>query len=214
MNFLAQHPLFKTLPPSALRRLSHAVRETSYAKGHSIYNELDGPHALWIVREGRVRLLRYSSSGRAFALGIVTKGGVFCFPSLMNGCPYPCRAVADTTTHLLKVPASMVHDLLRRYAAFACEALKRVCTECCQAHALCSASQERVEQRVLTLLVHLAESFGSTIPLSRQQVGELAGVARETANRILLKLEQAGVIRLAFGRLTIRDLAHLRSHVA
>ena len=209
--WLTKHALFGGLPTQELRHLKGAVSEEHYAKGTTIYTEVESPHALWVLKKGRVRLVRYSSSGRAFALSVLTTGGVFCIPSLMNHCPYPCRAIADTDSDLLRVPAARVHEILGRYPAFACEALRLVCQDCCRAHALCSASQERVEQRVLTLLVHLLDSFGPSIPLSRQQVAELAGVARETANRILLKLEETGAIRLAFKQLTVQDPARLHA---
>jgi len=210
-RWCATQPLFRVLPAGALKGLGHELRERRYAKGETIYSELERPRSLWIVREGRVRLLRYSSSGRAFALRVVTGGDLFCIPSIMNPCPYPCRAVADTETTLVVLAAIVFHQLIERFPALACEALKLVCQHCCQAHAMCSATQERVEQRILACLVQLQESFGTTFPFSRQELAELVGTSRETANRVLLKLEQTGTIALAFRRLTIHDPARLRS---
>lgn len=212
-RWLATHTIFRTLPLREQRRLGHALHERRYAKGETIYTESALPRTLWIVTEGRARLLRHSSSGRVFALLVVTPGDVFCLPSIMNACPYPCRAVADTATTLLTVPAEAFCRLLERFPALACEALKLVCRQCCQAHALCSATQERVEQRILARLVQLQESFGTTFPFSRQALAELAGTSRETAIRVLKKFERQGAIRLSFGRLTIHDPARLRTWI-
>lgn len=202
---------FRALPPRALDALAHDLNQQRCARGETIYSELEQPRNLWVVKEGRVRLVRYSSSGRAFALRVVTPGNLFCIPSIMNACPYPCRAIADTDTVLFTLPAMSFRTLLGRYPALACEALKLVCQQCCQAHALCSATQERVEQRVLACLVQQQESFGTTFPFSRQELAELVGTSRETADRVLLKLERTGAIALAFRRLTIRDPERLRS---
>lgn len=203
--------MLRVLPAGALKDLGQELWERRYAKGETIYSELERPRSLWMVREGRVRLLRYSSSGRAFALRVVTGGDCFCIPAIMNPCPYPCRAVADTQATLVTLAATAFRRLLERFPGLACEALKLVCQHCCQAHAMCSATQERVEQRILACLVQLQESFGATFPFSRQELAELVGTSRETANRVLLKLEQTGTIALAFRRLTIHDPARLRS---
>ncbi|MBI3996235.1 MAG: Crp/Fnr family transcriptional regulator [Candidatus Omnitrophica bacterium] len=211
LAWLGTQTLLRVLPAAALKRLGSAISQVRYAKGETIYNELEHPRQLWILKEGRVRLLRHSSAGRVFAFPIATRGSVFCIAGLMNQCPYPCRAVADTDTVLFKITASAFHQLLKCYPAFGCEALKVVCQECCRAHALCSSSQERVEQRLLGALAQLFDEFGPMIPLGRQQVAELVGVSRETANRILLKLQAQGVVKLAFQRLVIRNPAKLRS---
>lgn len=209
--WVAKHTVLRVLPARALRGMEHDLRERHYARGEVVYSELESPRIVWIVKEGRVRLMRYSSSGRAFALRVVTEGHLFCIPSIMNACPYPCRAIADTDTTLLALPTEVFCRLIERYPALACEALRLVCQQCCQAHALCSATQERVEQRVLACLAQLQESFGTTFPFSRQELAELVGTSRETANRILKKFEHEGAIRLAFRQLTIRDPARLRS---
>ena len=210
-TWLAKHTLLRVLPGRLLRDLRQELREQRYARGQTIYSELEHPHHFWVVKEGCVRLVRYSSSGRAFALRVVTSGGCFCIPSIMSACLYPCRAIADTHTTVLILPAQMFRALLERYPALACEALKLVCQQCCQAHAVLSATQERVEQRVLSCLVQLQESFGTTLPFSREELADLVGTSRETANRILKKFEHTGAIRLAFRQLTVRDPARLRS---
>jgi len=71
-------------------------------------------------------------------------------------------------------------------------------------------TQERTQQRMLACLAQLQESFGTTVPFTREELAELAGTSRETANRILKTFEHTGAIRLAFRQLTIRDLGRLR----
>ena len=208
--WLRRHAVFRTLPPHAGKELESVISRVGYRKGQTIYTETTAPSQLWILKEGRARLCRYSSGGRTFAFHVVSPGDVFCVPGIMTQCPYPCRAVADTDVVLLKIPAKTFQQFLARHPAFSYEVLKLVSGECCRAHALCSATQERVEQRLLAVLVRLMETIGQTIPLSRQQLAELAGVSRETANRILLKLQQRGDITLAFRRLTIQEPQRLR----
>jgi CRP-like cAMP-binding protein len=52
------------------------------------------------------------------------------------------------------------------------------------------------ETRVLRRLVELADLYGECIPLPQEQLGELAGTSRATANRVLRELERRGVVEL------------------
>lgn len=49
------------------------------------------------------------------------------------------------------------------------------------------------------------------LQISQEEIGFLAGVSRQRVNRALRKLEDAGLLRIDYGRLTILDLAGLRS---
>lgn len=210
-QWLAKHAVFGTLPASLRDRLEHGIERRPYAKGDVIYHELNNPGHLWVVKRGHVRLVRYSSSGRAFAFKVMGEGEIFCVAAVVNQCAYPCRAVADVEGELLKVPAPLFYELLERVPAFSRGVLKLVCQEQCHAHAQCLASQERVEQRLLASLLQLQGEFGAVIPLSRQQMAELAGVSRETANRMLLKFQKRGAVALGFRRLTVKDAGKLRA---
>ena len=71
-----------------------------------------------------------------------------------------------------------------------------------------------VERRVWLRLLDLVELFGGdapvTIPLTQDDIAQLAGTTRPTANRILRAAEEQGVLRLARGRIEIHDRAALR----
>jgi CRP-like cAMP-binding protein len=75
--------------------------------------------------------------------------------------------------------------------------------------ALIEALYVPVEHRVWLRLIHLMELFGDTapivIPLTQDDVAQLAGTTRPTANRILRSGEEQGVLHLARGRIEITD---------
>ena len=49
-----------------------------------------------------------------------------------------------------------------------------------------------------------------TVSLNQTGLAELAGVTRPTANRVLRRLEDEGVVELLRGRITVRDVQALR----
>ena len=51
----------------------------------------------------------------------------------------------------------------------------------------------------------------ASVRLSQDEIGALAGVSRQSANRALHQLEAQGLLRVAFGSVTVLDLAGLRA---
>jgi CRP-like cAMP-binding protein len=59
------------------------------------------------------------------------------------------------------------------------------------------------ELRIAILLLALGEKFHDGIPLTRQEMAEIAGVTVETAIRILSQMKKKGIIRSS------RKMTHL-----
>ena len=80
--------------------------------------------------------------------------------------------------------------------------------------ALIEALYVPVERRVWLRLIDLVELFGGdppvVIPLTQDDIAQLAGTTRPTANRVLRAGEQQGVLELARGRLEVHDRTALR----
>jgi len=80
--------------------------------------------------------------------------------------------------------------------------------------ALIEALYLPVERRIWLRLIDLVELFGGdspvVIPLTQDDIAQLAGTTRPTANRVLRAGEEEGVLRLARGRIEIHDRVALR----
>ena len=80
--------------------------------------------------------------------------------------------------------------------------------------ALIEALYLPVERRIWLRLIDLVELFGGdspvVIPLTQDDIAQLAGTTRPTANRVLRAREEEGVLRLARGRIEIHDRVALR----
>ena len=80
--------------------------------------------------------------------------------------------------------------------------------------ALIEALYVPVEQRVWRRVNELVELFGGdvpvVIPLTQDDIAQLAGTTRPTANRALRAGEEQGVLRLARGRIEVHDRAALK----
>jgi CRP-like cAMP-binding protein len=80
--------------------------------------------------------------------------------------------------------------------------------------ALIEALYVPVERRIWLRLIDLVELFGGdsqvVIPLTQDDIAQLAGTTRPTANRVLRAGEEQGVLELARGRIEVHDRTALR----
>ena len=80
--------------------------------------------------------------------------------------------------------------------------------------ALIEALYVPVERRIWLRLIDLADLYGGdapvVIPLTQDDVAQLAGTTRPSANRVLRAGEEQGVIQLSRGRIVVIDRSALR----
>jgi CRP-like cAMP-binding protein len=57
---------------------------------------------------------------------------------------------------------------------------------------------------------HLYPGVGPVLPISQEEIAQLAGLSRQRANQALQRLEQAGLLRIDYGGITVTNLAGLR----
>jgi CRP-like cAMP-binding protein len=80
--------------------------------------------------------------------------------------------------------------------------------------ALLDALYLPVEARVLRKVCEVGDLYRNggeiTVPLGQDDIAQLAGVTRQTVNKVLAKAQQDGGLRIERGRLVILDLESLR----
>jgi CRP/FNR family cyclic AMP-dependent transcriptional regulator len=60
---------------------------------------------------------------------------------------------------------------------------------------------------------HLYPGIGPALPISQEEIAQLAGLSRQRVNQGLQRLEQAGLLRIEYGGIRVTDLAGLRNFV-
>lgn len=210
-RFLASVEPFNHLSPARQASFAHLARELSFNKGQTIFRKGEGADSVWIVREGRVHLMNYLPDGKASAICVIAPKETFCCFSALDGKPYPADAIAMEKSTLVRLPLEAFQECLMQVPAFLkdtlclfCERLRAVEEKGCMVF-------EPVEKRIAHVLLGLIPKFGGPIPLTRQEVAELAGTTLETAIRTLSHFKHEGVIESSRGSITVTKIDVLRS---
>jgi CRP-like cAMP-binding protein len=100
-DFLATVPLFSGLDRSELQRFGEMTREKFYPRGSVILFENDPGDSLFVVRQGRVKVVLIGEDGREVILGVLGVSEHFGELSLIDDRPRSAHVIAMEDSHLL-----------------------------------------------------------------------------------------------------------------
>lgn len=179
----------------------------------------DEPADHWIgVIEGLVKMSVSQPDGRHSTFTGVTAGGWAGEGSLLKPGRWRYDGVAVRRTRIACVPRSTFARLVSTNLAFNGFLLSHLNARLSLFIGL--AVFDRLlgpDARVARCLASLFDpdlypNAGDSVELSQEEIGLLSALSRQRTNEALHELERAGLLRLEFGRVTVLDLARLRSY--
>jgi CRP/FNR family transcriptional regulator len=215
---LAGLALFASLSPGELAAIEPVFRRSELAAAAVIFFEGEPPHWLYIVLGGHVKLIKHSADGRDIILYIAMPGDLIGGVSAFGRRPHPFTAQAMVPATVLRVAGPDFAAVMEAHPAVARQTLDDLIERLTEAHEMMkSLAVERVERRIARQLLKLAARAGRpvaggveiSVPLSRQDVADLAGTTVETAIRVLSRWRRAEIVRTAGGHLVVVDAAAL-----
>jgi len=117
-GFLYEFTRFGRLPAPALQGLMTRLEERRFAKGATIFREDEPGDAMYVVREGHVRV--YSGSrGKPRSIAFYREGGFFGELSILTSARRAASAEAVNDCTLLALSTDAMADLQKHFAEFA-----------------------------------------------------------------------------------------------
>jgi CRP/FNR family transcriptional regulator, cyclic AMP receptor protein len=206
------------VPDEEVRRLLSVARRRTFARNEVVFHQGDPAEAMHVVWNGRFAVRIRSAIGDATTVAILGPGEAFGELALLDDDSErsatvvaleraETRSIARSDFTKLRSEQPQVNELLLRLLA---RRLRR--TNDLLAEALYLPADVRVLRRIR----ELAELYGpgegaGVIPLTQEEIAELAGTSRATVNRVLRAEERAGSIELTRGRTTVLDPHRLGS---
>jgi CRP-like cAMP-binding protein len=208
-DFLASIPLFSGLHRDELAKFAELTRERAYPKGSVILFQDDPGDSLFVLRQGRVKVVLIGEDGREVILGVLEPGAHFGELALIDDQPRSAHVIAMDDAQLLILRRE---DFRRRVEANPTIAWALL-TEL--SRRLRRADQKigglvllDVPGRIARLLLDLADEAGApTIekPLTHQTIAQMIGASRETVSRAMKEFQDAGLIRVERRRIAVGD---------
>jgi len=210
-EILKQSLLFSSLNEGELAELSRLAIERSFRPDEFVFWEGDAPDYFYVVVEGRIKIAKYSSSGKEFIIAFFGPGEMFGEVAVFEVKPYPASAQAVADTRVLAIKKDAFLSFLATRPQVALEIINVLGGRLRDAQSrLKDLAGERVEQRIAMTLLMLSSKLGLTLPFTRQEIANMAGTTTETAIRVTSQLKERGIIRSVRGKIIILDETKLR----
>jgi CRP-like cAMP-binding protein len=219
-ELLAASALFAPLSAAERARLAQQMVRRHHEKDDYLFFEGEPARWLVLVAEGRVKMIKHSESGRETILATFGPGQIVGEVGVLVGEHYPATAQVLEPAVTYSLRRDTYADLVRAHPDLAWALIAELGRRLQRSHEqLRSFAVEKVERRVARVLLRLANTAGQrleeatlpagavriTVPLSRQDVADMAGTVVETAIRTMSKFQKQGLIETREGYIVLLD---------
>jgi len=208
---LKQSLLLSGLKENELAELACLAIERKLQPGEFIFWEGDAPEGLYIVADGRVKILKHSSLGKEFIIAFFGPGEMFGEVAVFENKPYPASAQALAETRVLAINREDYLRFLTQRPEVALRVISVLSERLREAQGrLNDLSGERVEQRLAKTLLMLSSKLGPTLPFTRQEIADMTGTTVETTIRVTSHMKDNGIVHSLRNKIIILDETKLR----
>ncbi len=183
----------------------------TFKKGQLIFNEGGFPHGLFCVNSGKIKIAQSGDEGKEQIVRFAKDGDILGYRTLLSGDKYSCSATALDDTSICFIPKDTFFKLIAKNANLSMEIMKLLAHDLKNAERkITDLAQKPVRERMAEALLFLKETYGYesdnatiNVSLSREEIANIAGTARETATRLLSEFKDDGIVELVGKKIKI-----------
>jgi CRP/FNR family transcriptional regulator, cyclic AMP receptor protein len=199
LDLIRRVPLFSMLTADQARAVADGVVKRRYRRGELVVEQGKKSNALFILLNGRARVLTADSRGREVILAVLQSGDYVGEMSLIDNQPHSATVRCEVQTDMLILGRTEFARCLPENSSLSYAIMRGL------VHRLRSADRQieslallDVYGRVARTLLDMAEPVeGQRMirsKVSRQDMAKVVGASREMVSRVMKDLEERGVI--------------------
>jgi CRP-like cAMP-binding protein len=218
LTLLTQVPLLAGLPERDLAAVAEVARVDHWEREAVVFEQGAPCDRVWLLTAGEVKMGHHELDGREVILEVISPGEVFGGAVLFMDT-HPATAKTITAAETISFSHDTYARLLHGHPELARRLIHMLGARLHSLMGLRILAGERVERRMAHIVLKLADRVGRvdpeglliTIPLSRQDLADMAGTTLETAIRTISRFRAQGWLETRRGGyLLITGLAALR----
>ncbi|MBE9505013.1 MAG: Crp/Fnr family transcriptional regulator [Proteobacteria bacterium] len=201
--YLSTNRLFHDLPEKDKMEIMPMLKETRIGKKEFVFSAGDKAETIYILKEGRIKISRFSEEGRELTIDMLDPGDFFGELVLAGEEERETCAEALEDSYICAISRKNFEDFVSKRPALSFKItkwiggrLKRI------ENRFESMIFQDVHSRVMATLQDLGMKYGVpvqdgiliTVKLSHQEIANLIGAARETVTLELNSLKDSGEI--------------------
>ena len=216
---LRKDRIFCDLPQPTLQSLDAISSSATYPKGAILFVEGQEPRGVFILCNGRVKLMASSADGKSLILRIADPGELVGLPGTISGKPYELTAEALEPLQANFIPREAFLRFLREHGDAAlkvAQALSEIYHSTCQEVrylGLSGSAAEKLARFLLDWTDGHSEDKGesrSALTLTHEEIAEMIGTSRETVTRLFADFKRNRLIEVHGSTLVLGNRAGLQ----
>jgi len=194
-------PLLADLPAEEVRHLVQIARRRTFAAAEVVFHEGDPADSMHLVVKGRFAIRVTSPLGDTVIITVRGPGDVFGEMALVSDDAHRSATVAALEAgETYAVHRPDFERLREQYPSVDRVLIGLLAADVRRMNMrLLEALYTPVERRVRRRLLELVDTYkdgGGVVPLTQEQLAELAGTSRTTVNRVLREEQERGTVLL------------------
>jgi len=215
--------IFSGVGDDEVMMLTHSAKTLDFKHGEIIYYEGENRYFFNIVKSGSVKVVVLSSSGKQFTVAVRNVGETFFDIPVYD---YEGGAVQEEDaiyekdsiiaqavreTKILVIPWEKFYPFLIKNDIIARNIMRLLVNRVNIAYGkIMDLVASSAFQRLIKTLISLSSTYGSELPFSGQELGDMSGTARETTSRLIHVLKRRDIITKCEKRLVIINTQKLQ----
>jgi CRP/FNR family transcriptional regulator, cyclic AMP receptor protein len=215
VNERARWRLLAGVPGDAVQRLLSIARRRRFARREVVFHRDDPGDSLHLVTAGRFAIRVMTPLGDTVTIAVRSPGDSFGEMALVGETARRSATVLaldeGETFCVYKDDFEELragHPSIDRVLLAFMVAEVRMLNE-----RLLEALYVPADRRIMRCLVDLAGNDGGEVPLTQEELAEIAGTTRATVNRVLREHERRGTVALRRGRIVVLERARIPGSV-
>jgi CRP-like cAMP-binding protein len=206
---------FKNLTSAELQLINQNRYEAMFKPGEIIIKQGSPASNALFLASGMAKNYFEGLRGRNFIMGILQPGKLIIGPGAFVNSRYTYSVAAITPVQACFINFDIFRQLVKINGDFAEGMLQDISAKALRSHTrMVNLAQKKMPGRLAEALLYLSEEvFRSDefeMILSRQELGEMTNMVKESVVRILKEFEDSGVIKTHLSEIKIFDKEKLR----
>ncbi len=208
--------LFQNLPSCVIDSIVTHAQQKHFSTHEVLFTKAEQALGLHVIVQGGVKLICETSHGRELVLSIARTGQTVGEGAVFQQGTHAFTALAMEKTTSLFLPQKLCFELIHASSVFALQMLSIFSLrQNMFVQKLAAQGERNATKRVANYILHryFIESVDTQnlFPLSREDMANLLGLARETLSRQLSQLIECGAISVEGRCIRIKNEHILRS---
>lgn len=216
IEHLKKIQLFSSLTDDELYQIKDKLSLKRYKKHEAILFEEDTSEYMYIILNGKTKVIQTTEDGKEILLAMHHSGEFFGEMSLLDGKTSPATVVAMEDSSVAIISRQEFYSLIRAQKKVLDNLLLILCSRLRDSwEKIQLLNLKNASQRIKILFLMLSDKYGEAtaegvtlkIKLTHQEIAEMTGMTRETVTRMIDKWQKDGEISVLKNK-----FIHLSSH--